>query len=581
MFSKKNTLIVKLIRCLVIPIEIFLILVTLFNLYFLGKIYPGMYIAGINVGGKKPHDTEDLLTNNIKFPESISLQSDEQSFNIPLKSITFAWDPVLSSARAYSYHRTGNIFLNLIRQPQTLFRKENIGISISLDEQVLSQYLDTISSTLAIDPTYPKLEISGKEVVVEKGKPGSEVDLKKLRILLGYNLSYLNFTSINIPTKLVDPTLSESEAEVYKKRAESLLNKKIILKYDSYSLSLENKSAFKYLAPAGEYKEDEIAYLVNGIASDVNRNPQNSVFVFSNNRVEEFVPAKDGVKVNEEALIDMVMGNLRTLEYSDENSITIEIPVELTRPKIKTEDVNNLGIQQLLGKGLSYFRGSIPGRIHNISLASSRFKGILISPGETFSFNKVLGDVSALTGYKQAYIIKDGRTILGDGGGVCQVSTTLFRAALDAGLPIVERKAHSYRVKYYEQGSSVGLDATVFEPTADLKFTNDTPGHLLIQPTFDPTKSLLIFEIYGTSDGRKSYLSKPVISGTIPPPEDLYTDDPTLPLGTIKQIDHKAWGAKVVFKYTVTRNGETVFDKTFVSNYLPWQAVYLRGTAPQ
>ncbi len=580
MFSKKNTLIVKLIRYLVIPIEIFLILITLFNLYFLGKIYPGMYIAGTNVGGKKPHDTEDFLKNNTKFPESISLQSDEQSFNIPLKSIAFVWDPALSSARAYSYHRTGNIFLNLIRQLQTLFRKENIGISISFDEQVLSQYLDTISSTLAVDPTYPKLEIAGKEVVVEKGKPGSEADLKKLRILLGYNLSYLDFTSINIPTKLVDPTLSESEAEVYKKRAESLLNKKIILKYDSYSLPLEDKSIFKYLAPKGEYKEDEIAHLVDSIANEVNRNPQNSVFVFNNNRVEEFVPAKDGVKVKKETLIDMVMGNLRTLEYSDENSITIEIPVELTRPKIKTEDVNNLGIQQLLGKGLSYFRGSIPGRIHNISLASSRFKGILISPGDTFSFNKVLGDVSALTGYKQAYIIKDGRTILGDGGGVCQVSTTLFRAALDAGLPIVERKAHSYRVNYYEQGSSVGLDATVFEPTADLKFTNDTPGYLLIQPTFDPTKSLLIFEIYGTSDGRKSYLSKPVISGTIPPPEDLYTDDPTLPLGTIKQIDHKAWGAKVVFKYTVTRNGEAVFNKTFVSNYLPWQAVYLRGTGP-
>ena len=278
--------------------------------------------------------------------------------------------------------------------------------------------------------------------------------------------------------------------------------------------------------------------------------------------------------------MDTVIGNLRTLEYSEEKNITVEIPVEIIVPKIKTEDINNLGIKQLLGRGVSYFKGSITGRVHNISLASSKFNGILVAPQETFSFNETLGDVSALTGYKQAYIIKDGRTILGDGGGVCQVSTTLFRAILDSGLPVVERKAHSYRVSYYEQNSPVGLDATVFEPTADLKFTNDTPSYLLIQSTFDPSRSMLVFEIYGSSDGRVSYVSKPTISASTPPPEDLYTDDPTLPTGVVKQIDYKAWGAKVSVFYKVTKGDEILFEKTFYSNYHPWQAVYLRGIGP-
>jgi vancomycin resistance protein YoaR len=214
-------------------------------------------------------------------------------------------------------------------------------------------------------------------------------------------------------------------------------------------------------------------------------------------------------------------------------------------------------------------------------LASSRFKGVLLAPGEVFSFNKVLGDVSTLTGYRQAYIIKEGRTVLGDGGGVCQVSSTLFRAALNVGLPIVERKAHSYRVSYYEQNSPVGLDATVYDPTADLKIKNDTPAHILIQPQVNPKNSQLIFEIYGTNDGRVSKISKPTISNLTPPPEDLYQDDPSLPAGTLKQIDWKAWGAKVTYTYNVSRDGETIFQKTFVSNYQPWQAVYLRGTASQ
>jgi len=264
----------------------------------------------------------------------------------------------------------------------------------------------------------------------------------------------------------------------------------------------------------------------------------------------------------------------------EEGALTIEVPVVTSQPKIATGDVNNLGIKELIGRGVSRFRGSIPNRVHNISLASSRYKGVLIAPGETLSFNKILGDVSGLTGFKQAYVIMEGRTVLGDGGGVCQVSSTLFRAALNAGLPIAERTAHAYRVGYYEQDSAPGFDATVYVPSPDLKINNDTPGHILVQTSVDTKTSTLVFEIYGTNDGRVASVTKPVVSAQVAPPEDLYVDDPTLPAGTVKQIDYKAWGAKVSFNYLVTRNGEEIYKRTFISNYRPWQAVYLRGTAP-
>ena len=189
--------------------------------------------------------------------------------------------------------------------------------------------------------------------------------------------------------------------------------------------------------------------------------------------------------------------------------------------------------------------------------------------------------MSVLTGYKQAYIIQDGKTVLGDGGGVCQVSTTLFRAVLNSGLSIVERAAHSYRVGYYEQNSGPGLDATVYSPTTDFKFKNDTPANILIQTIYEPKIYKLTVEVYGTSDSRVASTTKPVVTSSTPPPEDLYMDDPTLPVGTVKQVDYKSWGAKVIFDYTVTRNGETLYQKKFVSNYKPWQAKFLRGTAPK
>jgi vancomycin resistance protein YoaR len=316
------------------------------------------------------------------------------------------------------------------------------------------------------------------------------------------------------------------------------------------------------------------------LASAINRPPQNAAFQFSEGKVLEFRPAKDGQSLDQKKTVDLIAQNLKKIE-GGEKEITLTLPIITTPPAVKTADVNNLGIKELVGKGISYFRGSISSRIHNIQLASSRMNGILIPPGETFSFNKTLGDVSQSTGYKEAYIIKEGRTILGDGGGVCQTSTTLFRAALNAGLPIIERHAHAYRVSYYEQTSDVGLDATVFDPTADLKIQNDTPAHLLLQTSVDLKNQKLIYELYGTADSRKVTISKSRIWDQTPPPPDLYQDDPTLPPGTVKQIDWKAWGAKVAFDYKVERNGEILQNRTFYSNYRPWQAIFLKGPATQ
>jgi vancomycin resistance protein YoaR len=266
------------------------------------------------------------------------------------------------------------------------------------------------------------------------------------------------------------------------------------------------------------------------------------------------------------------------LSGSDAKTLDLNIPVAKTLPDITTDQVNNFGIKQLIGRGTSTFYHSIPGRVHNVALASSRLNGTLVKPGETFSFNQALGDVSAFTGYQQAYIISEGKTILGDGGGVCQVSTTLFRALLNAGLPIMERQAHAYRVSYYEQGFPPGLDATVFSPSPDLKFVNDTPAYILIEAKADTKNFSLVFELYGTDDGRIATISKPLITNIIAPPEDKYQDDPTLPTGIVKQIDYKAWGAKVTFNYRVVRDGVDLINKTFISNYKPWQAIYLKGT---
>lgn len=323
--------------------------------------------------------------------------------------------------------------------------------------------------------------------------------------------------------------------------------------------------------------DDTLDALANGI--DVN--PDNALFQFENGKVTLFHMSKSGLKVDKEQTKNTVLTRFRTLVKSGSgqpDDFNVPLAVKELKPDITTESSNNFGIKELIGVGNSKFAGSIPGRVHNVILAANRISGHLVAPGEIFSFNKALGDVSANTGFQPAYIIKNGRTVLGDGGGVCQVSTTLFRAALNAGLPVTERHAHAYRVGYYEQDEGPGLDATVYDPGYDLKIKNDTDNYILIQAKSDSGNYLLSFEIYGVSDGRKSEITKPIIFSQTSPPPDLYQDDPTLPAGTVKQVDWKAWGAKVSFTYKVVRNNEVLQQATYFSNYQPWQSVFLRGT---
>jgi vancomycin resistance protein YoaR len=564
-----------------LPIVLLLSLIASYNAYFNNRIFPGVKVAGVSVSGMTRDEAKFNLENQVTPPDKIAVLAKNTEFDLSLSDINFSYDYEKTVDDAFNLYRSQGFISDQFSRLSALFSTHETNIQTRLDDQKLEEYLQVVSSRVAVEPTYPKISLKDGSVAVDKGVAGEDVDHSGFKNLLHSQLAKRNFSPINIPFQPIDPTLTDAEKDEVQKRAEKLIGKSLVLTHEYLTINLSTADIFSVLNPRNGYDPEKIAKLsLTNIAPKVNREAQNAVFRFENEKVVEFTPARDGIAVDTEVLTDQIVNNLTRLEETEEKVFFFAVPVKTAPPAVTTAQVNDLGIKELLGRGTSSFRGSIPGRVFNIGHAANKLNGVLVPPGETLSFNDAVGEVSSLTGYKQAYIIQNGMTVLGDGGGVCQVSTTLFRAALNSGLPIEERRAHSYRVSYYEQDSSPGLDATVYAPTTDLKIKNDTPAHMLVQTIFVPQESLLVFEIYGTSDGRVAKTTKPVVLGTSAPPEDLYIDDPTLPEGQIKQIDYKAWGAKVTFDYSVERNGETIYEKTFLSNFRPWQAKFLRGTGP-
>ncbi len=559
------------------------IILTTFWLLFLGKIYPGVYIAGYAVGAKTPQEVITLLENQVTPPQKLTLNyenTQKQEFDLPLETLDFKYDWTKTADAAYRLTRTGNPLFNFRTTLSTLIKKQDIGFRFTINHQKLDEFLWDVAGNLAVEPIYPSAKIFNHKIVIEPGEKGTQVNQQALELAIGQALAYNQTAPIKIEVEEVDPSLTPEETRAFSSRAEKYLDKSIKITFEFEEFVYDDSDLISLLDPKGDYNQEKVNELVYQVARDINREPQNAKFEFENGRVKEFAAAKDGIALKTEELNNQIIQSLESLQNTDEELLSLTAPVEKTPPKVATAEVNDLGIKELIGRGTSRFRGSISSRVHNIALAASRINGTLIPPGTVASFNQMVGEVDKLTGYREAYIIKDGQTILGDGGGVCQVSTTFFRAALDAGLPIIERRAHAYRVGYYEQDRPVGFDATVYAPTTDLKIKNDTPTHILVQAYTDTKNMTLTFEFYGTSDGRTATTTRPIVTDVTEPPEDLYIDDPNLPAGEIKQIDYKAWGAKSRFTYTVTRDSETIYQKTFYSTYRPWQAKFLRGTGP-
>jgi len=517
-------------------------------------------------------DRDFPLMGTIKLNEKMT--EDGRLFSIELSSISAEID----KEKMISDLLYRRINQGLLKYIGAFFQGRDFKLEIKLDDSKFDKEIDRIASQIEKPFIPSELLIEKGEVKVKDGQLGKRVDINILKenilkIITGYNLD----NRVEIPVEIIGfLPKADIKLEVIKK-ASKLINKKIVLTWEEEKSEVEKAQIINWIGFGDGCNLNKISGFVETFDNSIKREPREAVFKFENGKVVEFEASRDGFLIDSAKLKETLCQEISNWTESEKKEIVVELPLILIAPKINTESVNDLGIKELLGRGTSSFRHSSTIRNFNVEKGSSIINRILVAPDETFSFLKALGEVTLDNGYKKAYVIKKGKTELDVGGGVCQVSTTFFRAILDAGLDITERHAHAYRVSYYEEDNRPGFDATVFIPSPDLKFINDTGHHLLIQSIYDGKNKKLIYEIYGTSDGRKVEISNYRQWDAQPAPPDVWIDDPTLSPGKVVKDESKVPGLKASFEWKVTKNGEVLHQKTFTSAYVPWAAVYRRG----
>ena len=310
----------------------------------------------------------------------------------------------------------------------------------------------------------------------------------------------------------------------------------------------------------------------SGIKEKLEIPVQDARFKLENGKVSEFISSQDGQTIAMEVSLKELENKILT-----DTEIKLALIIDIVEPKVGTQDVNDMGIVEIIGTGESDFTGSPVNRIHNIGVGADTLNGILIAPDEEFSLVKTLGEIDGEHGYKQELVIKGNRTIPEYGGGLCQIGTTVFRSAIASGLPIIERRSHSYRVVYYEPA---GTDATIYSPWPDLKFKNDTGHHILVQSRIEGKK--IYFDFWGTKDGRIVQTTEPVIYNLVSPPPSRIVKTTDLEPGQKKCTERAHTGADAKFDYSVQYpNQAEPVETTFYSHYVPWQEVCLLGVTEE
>ncbi|MGA2112775.1 MAG: VanW family protein [Anaerolineales bacterium] len=557
-----------------------------------GRIYLGVSVGGMDLSGLTAEQAAEQLLAGTSYPQkgAITFTDGRQSWSASPSQLGVSIDFMGTLNQAFRVGRSGDPWVDLVDQATARFFGRSLPVIMQYDAGSAQAFLQRIALLLNRPRVEAGLRINGMQVEAWPGQVGRQVDIPSTLSLLAVPLESMTDATIPLVTQQSAPLVLDASAQA--QTAQALISEPfhVVLPQAlagdpgpwtwspedlSSMLTFREVNAGSRVQYALALDNGRLVAFLDSLAPKLGRPPQNPRFHFDTT-TGQLVLVQPGVKGRSLDLAKSV-SSIQAAVAAGQHQASLVLAY--ADPKVSdSATAASLGIRGLLPNGLQWtsFKGSSDARIHNIELAASKFDGVLVAPGEDFSMAQYLGDVSFDTGYDPALIIVGSRTILGAGGGVCQVSTTLYRAAFMTGFPITERYPHAYRVLYYENFDGPvhlgpGFDATVFVPQVDFRFLNDSPYWILMETDVDRVAGRLTWSFYSTSDGRVVGYKTSGLINEVDPPAPKWVETPSLSQPW-QQVDWAVQGADVYVTRTVTLGSQVRIDH-FNTHYMAWAAV--------
>lgn len=573
-------------------------LVAAVQVRFADAIFPGVWAYGVHLGGMSRAQAEEALAAAFVYDDRavFTFRDGERFWQFSAGELGVQLDAAATVEQAYAVGRGSSLVSRLFEQAQAWFNGRAITARVRYDQNAAAARLAEIAAAVSQPPQNAALNINGVVVTSAPGVTGRTLDIPAMLGLLDPFILRLD-TGAELPLVVVETPPLIRDAEQAAARARAAVSSAVTLVADdaqgrvlgpwtltpdqiarllTVSLADDGGGALRYTVAANV---EHFRSFLENLAPALETQPRDARFHFNEQtrQLEVFEPGANGRALN----VDDTLLRLENAIFNPDPNARV-VPAAFSYTLARYHDgitAAELGISGLVAEATTYYTGSTISRVTNIGVAASRFDGVIIAPGEEFSFNRILGEISRETGFVEGYVIVGERTGTDVGGGVCQVSTTAFQAAFKAGYPFNEWHAHAYRVGYYDRGEGVGMDAAIYQSDVpggglDLRFVNDTPYHLLIETSVYPAQQALQFRFYSTNPGRQVVKEGPQISEVVPAKPTIYEPNSALALGQEQWVDWPAEGARVVVvRRILDASGNELRRDTFARRYQPWGAV--------
>lgn len=573
----------------------------------MNTVVPNVSVAGIDLSGMDSlaaNSTlqaayDEMISAGITVAvgtktESINLFQMSEGSDIAYNLIE--WDPAAAATEALSVGHSANFFTDsLLTLYYEVFGRKAFAANVTVNEERLLETIFAAFPEMEISATQTDFTVSisrskGIVVTVEPGAKGQSLNLSYVTNLIAQDARDLHLERMPISTTATEPNIYASDAEdliddaVAAVAAAPYTISGINAEGEAETWTISQREIADWIRPNvsddGEFfvdlETEKVLELLTDLHVAIDIPAKNARFAITDGKVTEFGASADGTVVDDKTFFAALIAMLGT----DTSVTPVPVAMLTETPSITTQNVNSLGIKDLLGEATTTFPHSTAARKANIKHGAEKLNGVLIAPGETVSVLSYLKPFTVADGYFPELVIKGDEIKPEVGGGLCQLGTTSFRAAMNAGLEIVERRNHSLAISYYNDytNGNPGTDATLYNPAPDLKFKNDMATYTLLITTFDNEANSITFSFWGTDDGREASYEPPTVLSRIPVGATQYKTSPDLAPG-VEQCQNAFPGYTTTFDYTITYGDGTTKTTEFFSSYRALPKICLVGKA--